>query len=144
MKLYSIEVNTTSRPRAYRFSSLYNGTRGNFHFSEENAIKDGEDHQKILCALYPELNDLVNVESTKKRLGEKISERKKIEIKGTDDFFKGKTVHWTTKTGDNIDIDKMDINHLRNALKCAVNIIDNMQNEFDSDIDMWDYIGNNV
>jgi hypothetical protein len=29
-------------------------------------------------------------------------------------------VYWTTKAGDQIDIDKMDIDHLRNALKMIV------------------------
>lgn len=29
-------------------------------------------------------------------------------------------VYWTTKTGEKIDIDEMDINHLRNALKLIV------------------------
>ena len=32
-----------------------------------------------------------------------------------------KTTYWTTKTGQNIDIDEMSIEHLRNTLKMIVN-----------------------
>lgn len=31
-----------------------------------------------------------------------------------------KTIYWTTKTGEKIDIDKMSLSHLRNVLKMIV------------------------
>jgi hypothetical protein len=53
-------------------------------------------------------------------------------------------VYWTTKAGDQIDIDKMDIDHLRNALKMIVRnwetrknmmIQRTLNNEFGSSLD---------
>ena len=78
MKLYSIEV-TNERYKMYRFASLLDGTRGTYCCTKEEAITQGETHQKILCAILPELRDLVNVERTKKRLGEMIAEKKEID-----------------------------------------------------------------
>ena len=77
MKLYSIVTNT--RFRQYHFISLYSGITGSLCSDKEEAIAQGEAHQKILCAIFPELRDLVNVERTKKRLGEMVAERKEID-----------------------------------------------------------------
>ena len=30
--------------------------------------------------------------------------------------------YWTTKTGEKIDVDKMDVNHLRNVLKMLIRV----------------------
>jgi hypothetical protein len=79
MKLYSIEVDTDKKFTTYCFVSLLDGARGTYTTSKEEAIEQGEAHQKIICAILPELRDLVNVERTKKRLGEMIAEKKEIE-----------------------------------------------------------------
>ena len=51
-KIYRIEEHADCHePRyRYRFCSLYNGTRGTWG-TKENAIKEGELHQKIVLAL---------------------------------------------------------------------------------------------
>ena len=59
MKLYSIEV-TNERYKMYRFASLLDGTRGTYCCTKEEAIAQGEAHQKILCAILPELRELVD------------------------------------------------------------------------------------
>ena len=67
MKLYSIEI-TGEKYKSYRFVSLYNGTRGTFCFDKDEAIMQGEDHQKIILAIHPELKSIVkenNGEKTK-------------------------------------------------------------------------------
>jgi hypothetical protein len=38
-------------------------------------------------------------------------------------------VFWTMRNGEKIDIDKMDINHLRNSLKLVVRAIENQKKE---------------
>lgn len=40
-----------------------------------------------------------------------------------------KTVYWTTKTGQKINIDEMDLNHLRNTLKMIVRNIEKSKNQ---------------
>ena len=49
-KIYRIEESTDYHGTWYRFCSLYNGTRGTWA-TKENAIKEGELHQKIVLAL---------------------------------------------------------------------------------------------
>lgn len=39
--------------------------------------------------------------------------------------MKNKTYYWTTKTGEKINVDDMDLNHLRNALKMILRNIEN-------------------
>jgi hypothetical protein len=39
--------------------------------------------------------------------------------------MKNKTYYWTTKTGEKINVDDMDLNHLRNALKMIIRNIEN-------------------
>ncbi len=39
--------------------------------------------------------------------------------------MKNKTYYWTTKAGDKINVDDMDITHLRNALKMILRNIEN-------------------
>jgi hypothetical protein len=39
--------------------------------------------------------------------------------------MKNKTYYWTTKTGDKINVDDMDLNHLRNALKMIIRNVEN-------------------
>jgi len=65
MKLYSIEI-TGEKYKSYRFVSLYNGTRGTFYFDKDEAIMQGEDHQKIICAILPELKGLVDEDNNVK------------------------------------------------------------------------------
>jgi len=48
-KIYRIEESTDYHGTWYRFCSLYNGTRGTWA-TKENAIKEGELHQKIVLA----------------------------------------------------------------------------------------------
>lgn len=71
MKLFSIQMTEdinldVKRPfrncKLYRFVSLFDGTHGIYNRNEEEAITQGEVHQKILCAIYPELRELVNEE----------------------------------------------------------------------------------
>lgn len=59
MKLYAVEV-TDDTAKMYRFVSLLDGTRGTYNYKKEEAIAQGEAHQKILCAILPELNNLVD------------------------------------------------------------------------------------
>jgi len=53
-KIYRIEVseNDFCGPRWYRFYSLYNGARGALYSEKEEAIKEGEAHQKIILSLH--------------------------------------------------------------------------------------------
>ncbi len=39
--------------------------------------------------------------------------------------MKNKTYYWTTKTGEKINVDDMDITHLRNALKMIIRNVEN-------------------
>jgi hypothetical protein len=39
--------------------------------------------------------------------------------------MKNKTYYWTTKTGEKINVDDMDLNHLRNALKMIIRNVEN-------------------
>lgn len=61
MKLYDIEMSMGY----YHFMSLYNGMTGTKFETKKEAIAQGEAHQKIICALHPELNALVNEEVIK-------------------------------------------------------------------------------
>lgn len=60
-KLYIIErrKNSVIDSPEYRFNSLANGSRGLWHFSKESAEEEGEEHQAILQAMYPRLEDLL-------------------------------------------------------------------------------------
>jgi|GEM_PF-5242994 len=53
-KIYGIEESDNDYHGAckYRFYSLYNGTRGAWSYRKENAIKEGEIHQKIILSLH--------------------------------------------------------------------------------------------
>ncbi len=53
-KIYRVEEYTDYHGPRYRFCSLYNGTRGTWA-TKENAIKEGELHQKIVLALHGQL-----------------------------------------------------------------------------------------
>jgi len=52
--IYGIEKSPSDYYGAcqYRFYSLYNGTRGAWHYSKEEAIKNGETHQKTILLLH--------------------------------------------------------------------------------------------
>jgi hypothetical protein len=39
--------------------------------------------------------------------------------------MKNKTYYWTTKSGEKINVDDMDLNHLRNALKMILRNVEN-------------------
>jgi hypothetical protein len=39
--------------------------------------------------------------------------------------MKNKTYYWTTKAGEKINVDDMDLNHLRNALKMIIRNVEN-------------------
>lgn len=58
MKLYTVEV-LQAKHTTYNFVSLYNGMRGTNYYNKEDAFTEGEKHQTILCAMYPELKKLV-------------------------------------------------------------------------------------
>lgn len=62
MKLYSIEVDYDREFITYCFVSLLDGARGTYTTSKKEAIEQGEAHQKILCAVHPELDALVKEE----------------------------------------------------------------------------------
>jgi len=53
-KIYSIEKSGTDFYGAcqYRFYSLYNGMRGAWSYNKNDAIKNGEAHQKIILLLH--------------------------------------------------------------------------------------------
>jgi len=53
-KIYRIEEsgNDFCGPRWYRFYSLYNGARGIWYDEKEEAVKEGEAHQKIILSLH--------------------------------------------------------------------------------------------
>jgi len=53
-KIYKIEERDSeyNGVHKYRFYSLYNGTRGAWSYRKENAIKEGEIHQKIILSLH--------------------------------------------------------------------------------------------
>lgn len=53
MKIYQIEVESNELyGHRYRFKSLYNDCVGIWRFKEEEAKKDGEDHQRIINATF--------------------------------------------------------------------------------------------
>jgi hypothetical protein len=39
--------------------------------------------------------------------------------------MKNKTYYWTTRAGEKINVDDMDLNHLRNALKMIIRNVEN-------------------
>lgn len=53
-KIYGIEQSPPDYygTRKYRFYSLYNGMRGAWCYKREDAVKEGERHQKIVFALH--------------------------------------------------------------------------------------------
>lgn len=55
--------------------------------------------------------------------------------------MKNKTYYWTTKTGEKINVDDMDLNHLRNALKMIIRNVENKpkENKFSLNGDMANY-----
>ena len=54
-KIFSLESRDTYHGKDYRFFSLFNGTRGAWCGTKENAIKEGKQHQNIVTTIYPEL-----------------------------------------------------------------------------------------
>lgn len=53
-----------------------------------------------------------------------------------------KKVYWTTKSGKRIDIDKMDIDHLRNTLKMIVRKTQNHKEDIDTSPYAFDHYWN--
>jgi len=53
-KIYCIEESEGNYFRScrYRFYSLYNGARGAWHHKKEEAVKEGEAHQKTVLSLH--------------------------------------------------------------------------------------------
>lgn len=66
MKLYSIEVDYDREFITYCFVSLLDGARGTYTTSKKEAIAQGEAHQKIICAILPELKGLVDEDNNVK------------------------------------------------------------------------------
>jgi hypothetical protein len=53
--------------------------------------------------------------------------------------MKNKTYYWTTRAGDKINVDDMDIEHLRNALKMIIRNSQSKENKFTLNGDMANY-----
>lgn len=53
--------------------------------------------------------------------------------------MKNKTYYWTTKSGEKINVDDMDIEHLRNALKMIIRNSQSKENKFSLNGDMANY-----
>jgi len=51
-KLYLIEKQNAYRGFKFRFVSLVNGTRGPWNYTLEDAVADGEAHERIMRAIY--------------------------------------------------------------------------------------------
>jgi hypothetical protein len=53
--------------------------------------------------------------------------------------MKNKNYYWTTRAGDKINVDDMDIEHLRNALKMIIRNSQSKENKFTLNGDMANY-----
>ena len=60
MKLYTLEGIETDdlNYRKYRFRSLVTSCIGSFNYNKDLAIKEGEQHQKIMIKIYPQLEEV--------------------------------------------------------------------------------------
>jgi hypothetical protein len=67
MKIYGIETRDIQSKsyeyREYRFSSFFNNAKGIWHSEQNDAIYEGEKHQKIITEIYE-----INFESYKESL----------------------------------------------------------------------------
>lgn len=67
MNLYSIERKCQQPGYGdcvrYRFRSKFNSCLGNWCADRDDAVREGEDHQKIILCVYPGLAELFTAES---------------------------------------------------------------------------------
>ena len=55
-----------------------------------------------------------------------------------------KTYYWTTRSGEKINVDDMDIEHLRNALKMIIRNSQSKENKFCLNGDMANYFNEQI